>query len=269
MKLGLGTAQFGLDYGIFNRRGQCSSAEAAAILRLAAEGGIDVLDTAGAYGTSERVLGQTMSPDHRFRMVSKTPVLSHADVDPRHAVEAALMTTLERLGRDSIYGLLVHHADDLLSAAGAGLWQAMQAIKRRRLVCKIGVSVYDAAQLDQVLDRFDVELVQLPVNLFDQRLVYGGYLARLKARGIEVHARSVFLQGLLLMDPASVPESLAPVKQPLACLHDELRTAGVPAPGKQREWLHFRLFPCRGPTDTTRLQPARVLKYTNRIEQDF
>ncbi|MFE0752809.1 aldo/keto reductase [Inquilinus sp. NPDC058860] len=200
--LGLGTAQFGLDYGIANDRGLCPPGEVAAILQAAAASGIGVLDTAPAYGTAEQVLGEVLPAAHRFRIVTKTPHLAglrdHGDI--RRAVLKAFSASRAKLRRDRLAGLLTHNANDLLRPGGAALWAAMEDLKRAGEVERIGASVYSAGQLDAVLARYPLDLVQLPWNAVDGR-IGPPLLAALGKRGIELHARSVFLQGLLLAPP--------------------------------------------------------------------
>lgn len=205
--LGLGTVQFGMPYGVANRGVATTSEELHAIVSLAGERAVRVIDTAASYGDSEALLGAALPPRHRFAIVSKTPRFT------RGAAPAALTRAFERsLGRlrqPQLYGLLAHHADDLLGRAGDALWKAMDDLRGQRLVDKIGVSVYTAAQIDVVLERFDPTLVQVPLSIVDQRLLQSGHISKLHSRGVEIHARSVFLQGLLLMHAAGRPSYFA------------------------------------------------------------
>ncbi len=206
-QLGLGTVQFGMPYGISNQRGQTSRDELAAILALAMRSGIHFLDTATLYGDSESALGAALSPTHPFCIVTKAPDFGPATDTGRDAIK--LTQTFERslanLRQQKVYGLLVHNADDLLRPGADAVWQAMRELRTQGLVEKIGASVYTAAQIDFVLAHFDPTLIQVPVNIVDQRLIQSGHLSKLKSRNIEIHARSVFLQGLLLMRPQDMP----------------------------------------------------------------
>ena len=123
--------------------------------------------------------------------------------------------------------MLIHHADDLLVPGGELLIEAMERCVSRGLVSKIGVSVYTAEQIDGVLRRFEPGIVQLPVSILDQRLIHSGHLAELRRVGAEIHARSVFLQGLLLMAPLSLPAYFEPIRVHLARYFDFLAAHGL------------------------------------------
>ncbi len=218
-KLGLGTVQFGLPYGISNKTGMTPPDEVARMLARAAAAGVRCLDTAPAYAKSEDVLGETLPKDHPFAIVSKT---LKGDAAPA----ATFARSLERLKQPRLYGLLVHDGDALSSAAGPELWGELSKLKAAGKVEKIGTIVYTAAQIDAVLERFPIDLIQVPISLFDQRLIQSGHLDKLKARGVEIHARSVFLQGLLLMKPADLSAHFASVR-----LHFEHARQAVEAVG--------------------------------------
>ncbi len=209
MKLALGTVQFGLDYGVSNRAGITPLAEVRSILNVARQSGIRVLDTAASYGISEEVLGSVLRGEGSFRIVTKTPGLANAPVESRRgALRDAFARSLARLGVSEVYGLLMHEAEDLLHADGDALFDELQRLKRQGLVQRIGASVYTGAQIDRLMERFALDLVQLPLSVLDQRLIRSGHLTKLKGAGVEVHARSVFLQGLLLMEPDHLPVAL-------------------------------------------------------------
>jgi len=206
MKLALGTAQFGLPYGIANNAGKVSQSEVAKILTRARESGIDLLDTAIAYGDSETSLG-AVGVDG-FKVVTKLPAEIDSDIDMW--VAQHLNASLRRLGVDAVYGLLLHRSEQLLGPHGWTLANALLKLKAEGLVSKIGVSIYAPEELDAVTRICAIDMVQAPFNLFDQRLMTSGWLTRLHDAGIEVHVRSAFLQGLLLMPRHHVPEKFLP-----------------------------------------------------------
>lgn len=202
--MGLGTVQFGMAYGVTNSRGRMPEQEAADTLDLAALNGIRVLDTAQAYGDSEEVLGRILPDKHEFRIVTKVAMFEAPDDLRRNFLQS-----LTRLRQGSIYALLCHDAEQLLKPDGAAVWQAMKALQSEGQVQKIGASVYSQEQIARLLAAFDIGIIQLPFNLLDQRLLASEELRRLKGRGVEIHARSTFLQGILLSDPEGLDERFA------------------------------------------------------------
>jgi aryl-alcohol dehydrogenase-like predicted oxidoreductase len=217
-RLGLGAVQFGLDYGISNSKGRTAQGEVRRILALAAEAGIEVIDTAAVYGDSEAVLGEVLGPKHTFTIVTKTCQFGLPKITSTEAatLKRTFLTSLSRLCTQSVYGLLVHSADDLLVEGGEWLWQALEDLRSEGRVIKIGVSAYTTEQIEALMERYPLQFVQVPINAFDQRLIRRGILSRLKEDGVEIHARSVFLQGLLLMRPMDLPSFLGSVANHLA-----------------------------------------------------
>jgi len=213
-RLGLGTAQFGMDYGISNRRGQNSLDEVMQILDEAKFLGIEMLDTSPNYGNSEEVLGRCLAEEKHFHIVTKTPVFDEKIITQKSGdlLIEYFERSLEQLACDKIYGLLVHHAENMLAPGGEHLAKSLMELKSKGLVTKIGVSVYNSAQIDAILNIFEPDIIQLPINLFDQRLINSGHLAKLKKQNIEIHARSIFLQGLLLMEHEKLPNWFQPIE---------------------------------------------------------
>lgn len=197
MKLALGTVQFGLNYGVANTAGRVSTEMADAILRGAQLSGMDTLDTAVAYGDSELVLGRLGV--QRWKVVSKLPAVPEGCPDVARWVKSQLHESLKRLGLQRLHGLLLHRPGQLLESVGADLYAALQSLKTEGFVGKVGVSVYGHAELDALCSKYKLDLVQAPLNIVDRSLVDSGWASRLKDSGVEVHTRSAFLQGLLLM----------------------------------------------------------------------
>jgi aryl-alcohol dehydrogenase-like predicted oxidoreductase len=216
-RLALGTVQFGLAYGVSHAGGRLPMEEARAVIELAALSGVDMLDTAAAYGDSEAVVGDIAGPGSSFDIVTKTlPIrdaaIAAADVD---RVEAAFHQSLRRLRRASVHALLVHDARDILNSGGELLWARLEALRDQGLTRKIGVSAYDRAEIDAVTSRFPIAILQAPLSAFDQRRLADGTFDRLSRRGVEIHARSVLMQGLLLMTPEAVKAKLPAAFAPL------------------------------------------------------
>lgn len=241
MRLALGTVQFGLPYGVANQQGQVSLSEAAKILEYAWTKGVDTLDTAIGYGDCEQRLGEC-GVEH-WRVVSKLPAFPEPCADVAEWVRESVWGSLQRLKINRLGGLLLHRPHQLLGSQGDALYRALGKVKREGKVEKIGLSVYGPDELDVIWPRYQFDLVQAPFNIIDRRLAASGWLERLHLAGVEVHVRSVFLQGLLLMEAEKRPlvfnrwqalwqqwdrwlkeQEVAPLQ---ACLSFALRQPGV------------------------------------------
>lgn len=222
-RIGLGTVQFGINYGVSNTTGQVSAPEVSAILATASEGGIRVLDTAASYGTAEQALGRALQPGHRFDIVTKTLPLSHGLED----VENRARRSLEYLGEKQAEAILVHAAQDLVGPDGPRLWALLQRLRDEGLFKRIGISAYFADAPLELARRYRPDLMQIPFSILDQRLLQNGELASLKELGIEIHVRSIFLQGLLMMDPRKLPANLTHAGPALAATRARIREAGL------------------------------------------
>lgn len=202
-RLALGTVQFGLDYGVANRDGRPALDEVARILETAAASGIDTLDTAIAYGESEARLGAIGVTG--WTIVTKLPAAPADCADLAGWVVAEVEASLRRLRVDRVHAVLLHRPAQLFGASGPGLMLGLQRLKDEGLAAKTGVSIYAPDELDALFAMSEPDLVQSPLSLFDHRLIRSGWLDRLAARGVEVHTRSAFLQGLLLLDANARP----------------------------------------------------------------
>ena len=203
MRLVLGTAQFGINYGISNLRGQVSSDEVSELLSVAMAHGINTLDTAASYGDSEAVLGEIGVGD--FRVVTKLPAIPNDCLTPANWLEQVVDRSLRNLRLDRVDVLLLHRPADLLGAFGPSLSRGLQALTADGLVGKLGYSVYSPEELASLSRVMWPDCIQAPLNLLDRRLIDSGWLDELNGRGTEIHVRSAFLQGLLLMQPEDRP----------------------------------------------------------------
>lgn len=224
--LALGGAQFGLDYGISNRRGRIPFGEVERILARAAEAGVWTIDTAPAYGDSEEVIGAIAGNDPDWLIITKTADLSGPGNAARRLSDG-FARSLERLRRPGVDTLLFHRAADLDRDDAGEILHAAAELKRAGLTRRLGVSVYESTDLDAVLRRGSWDVVQVPLSIVDQRLIKSGHLARLAVAGIEVHVRSVFLQGLLLASPEGLPGFAAPFAPALSRVRERSRDLGI------------------------------------------
>jgi len=215
-KLLLGSVQFGMPYGIINNKNKVFYNDAFKILDTAYNSGINMIDSAPSYGDSEEVIGNA-TYGQSWNIITKTPHYNKDIVVDLYLEDLweSLYRSLNSLNTNSIYGLLVHNCDDLFKQGGRRIFLELEKMRSTGVVSKIGVSVYTDKQILRVLDNFDIDIIQLPVNIFDQRLVNSRCLDTLKKKGIEVHARSVFLQGVLLMNLDLIPSYFLPIMKNL------------------------------------------------------
>ena len=198
MKIALGTAQLDSDYGI-NRGGSgISDAEFRDILAFSEKNQIHILDTAPTYDSAHLRIGRCASND--WKVVSKIKIQSMLRGQKEVCVnifKERVETYLSELGVEGLYGLLVHDCDSLLQSNASDVVEVLTRLKDFGLIKRLGVSLYDKNQFDSVLKLFTPDLVQVPVSILDQRILRSSALAKAKEKGIEIHARSVFLQGLV------------------------------------------------------------------------
>lgn len=222
MKLILGAAQFGAAYGITRPSDYVSDAALSCILGESLAFGVSMVDTSPAYGDSEARLGRArLAPSLKLQTKTRGGQLSLAVENAR--IDFAKSQTL--LGRTTVDSFLIHSVGQLFAPNGEALLRFLLALKERGDAVRIGVSVYDGEQIDRVLALFTPDVVQVPVSVADQRLVDNGGLEKLKAKGVCVQTRSVFLQGVLLTALDRLPDAVGFLAPHLARFQDGLPSA--------------------------------------------
>jgi len=195
-KIALGTVQFGIPYGINNHNGVLSFEEIEQILRTAASAGITLLDTAPVYGDAEEKIGRFS--EGGFKVVTKLPARKNRHPYSKEWLYDSVRESIKRLNVKKIYGLLLHKPGDLLEKDGGIFFSDLQNLKQEGLVDKIGISIYEPSELVVLSDNYFFDIVQAPFNILDRRMIDSGWMDRLYKKGIELHVRSVFLQGLFI-----------------------------------------------------------------------
>lgn len=241
-KLGLGTAQFGLDYAIDTRETRPEDREIARILDSANEYGVPVVDTASRYGTAEQVLGRCLGDNHSFKIVTKTPTYRKESIgrDDAELLVNTFKQSLSLLRRPKVHALITHWAPDLLCPGGERLYDAMLSLQNEGLVDKIGSSVYTADHIDGLMSRYPIEFIQAPVSVLDQRLVRSGHLRLLNEAGVELHARSAFLKGLIFCNVDHLSDHFDSVTTVLRRFRESARQLGLTPLSAALQFL-FRL----------------------------
>ena len=209
-KLALGTVQFGIRYGINNKSGKPTDVELESILRLAKKAGIELLDSAQGYGDAEERLGKYS--EYNFQIITKFKKL-----ESEYPFHEELKESLKKLNTKCVYGYMAHDGDLLIE--NPKWWQGLQEAKCHGIVKKIGYSLYSVNQLESLLAKKMIpDLIQFPYNIFDQR--FSPYMPELVSLGVEIHTRSVYLQGLLQMNPTRLSNNLKLLKPNLIKLQD-------------------------------------------------
>lgn len=226
-RLALGTAQLGMRYGIANREGQPDPAAASGIVATALAQGIRFFDTAQAYGTSERTLGGALN---ELRQGGEACVVSKLGPTVRTSDEAAVREavrgSLERLRRACLWALLLHR-EEQMDDWPHGLGRALQHLRGEGVVSRLGVSCYSAERAAQALAMPEMDAVQVPGSVFDRRALKAGVLAAARDSGKTVFVRSVYLQGLALMDPGRLPARMSFASPAVSALDGFCRRHGL------------------------------------------
>lgn len=210
-KIALGTAQFGMDYGISNKKGKIPKIEVFEILEESIRSAIEVLDTAYAYGNSELVIGNFIKEHGNvFKIISKLPECNPKDVNN------IFESSLERLGIDSLYGYMCHSFKHYID--NPEVWNILKELKSDDKIEKIGLSLYYPSELEYIIEHnIDVDIIQVPYNIFDRR--FEECFPVLKKMGVEIFVRSVFLQGLVFKEPSELDDYFGKIKGQIANLH--------------------------------------------------
>lgn len=207
-KLILGTVQFGLEYGINNKRGQVVKEQAYRILKLAQQRGISSLDTAAAYGSSEQVIGNYIR-DYKV-VKDELKIISKLDLNEGCNLSESLENSLLRLGRYEIDTLLFHCYQDYINHKTE--LSQLRTFQDEGIISRIGVSVYSNDEIIKLIDEPEINVIQTPFNLLDNENIRGKTYKLLKDAGKTVHVRSVFLQGLFFMNVKKFPLNLYPLR---------------------------------------------------------
>lgn len=202
-QLCIGSAQFGLDYGITNDKGKVSTSEIKCILNTACKNSIQMIDTAQGYGEAESIIGRLNIKNRGMAITTKMS----GKMD-QSEWEANLQRSLKRLNVKNIETLMLHDTADLKGSKKKRLLSWMNNAKERGLINKIGISIYDEENIKGI-DLSGIQVVQVPASVYDQRLFRSGKIKALGEIGIKIHIRSLFLQGLILQKENKWPKFLS------------------------------------------------------------
>lgn len=205
-RLVLGTAQLGMDYGIANTTGQPDMQTVRDIVETAWEGGIRQFDTAQGYGDSERVLGKALTDlgiSDQAKIISKLdPSIDHKN---KESVRRALYKSLDDLNISCLHGLMIHR-EEIIDDFEDGVIDTLNAFIDEGLIRYVGVSVYSPNRAHQAMQYNSIKLLQFPANIFDHRFQKCGIFEFAEQHEKVIYIRSIFLQGLILINISEIPE---------------------------------------------------------------
>ena len=223
-QLSLGTVQWGKEYGWTNQSGRPSFGALEEMLSIARSKGVEYLDTAQAYGDAEKILGKLGAAQAGFKINTKLNQLSQYSDS---TVREKFASSLHDLGVDRIESLMVHTVSELLGPNRAIVWDSFLSLLTEGMVNSIGVSIYHPSEIEHIIELEKLNIIQLPLNVYDQRFLNSGWLKELKQRNVKIQVRSVFLQGIITMKPEKLPAHLQGIRASHGHLFNCLKDADL------------------------------------------
>ncbi len=196
-KLCIGSAQFGTKYGVSNRHGKIKKKELDKLFFILKKEKIKFLDTSIDYRNCEKILNKLNLEN--IEVISKIPKIPKKCLDINKWIENKVVSSLKKINKKSFYAILLHNPDDMLSNKAHIIYKSLINLKKSKKIKKIGISIYDFESSIRILKKFNFDIIQCPYNVIDRRLENSRYMNFFKKKKVEIHVRSVFLQGLLLM----------------------------------------------------------------------
>jgi aryl-alcohol dehydrogenase-like predicted oxidoreductase len=197
MKLAIGSAQIGMNYGFLNNK-KISRKEFKKIEKLILDSKINFIDTATSYGDSEYTIGNSRLKN--LNIITKIKLPSNKNIRIKKWILKKILKSLNKLKIKKVYGVLIHDYKDLLGKHGRNYLICLQELKKKKIIKKIGISVYDPQEIKKIWKFWKPDLIQVPFNILDNRIVDSGWINILKKFKVKIFVRSVFLQGLLIND---------------------------------------------------------------------
>lgn len=230
-KIGIGSAQFGLNYGV-NSSKKINTSDIKKIFNYLYKNNKKCyIDTSPVYGNAESLIGKNLKKKNQFKIITKTISSNGNKIDKQFIkkLDYNFLLSLKRLKQKKIYSIMVHDVNDLFKRNSNLLYDYLLILKKKKLVKKIGVSIYDKKDINKILLKYKFDIIQLPCNIFDQRLIYDGTLDKLKKKNIELHARSIFLQGMLFKKINEIPKNFISLKKKLNLFHSRVNYSKITA----------------------------------------
>ncbi len=202
----LGSAQFGLNYGVTNSKGKLNFEEVKEIINFADDIGINIIDTAQDYGDAEKIIGKCISKKRSLKIISK--LRSHENTffirDDLSKLQKNLEETLNNLKVDFLECLLLHDENDLFKEGSSYLLEWIEKVKKLGLIKNFGISVYNFKNISEI-QKLNLDIIQLPLSIYNRENFESGFINKLDQIGLKIQARSIYLQGIVLSKPTELP----------------------------------------------------------------
>ena len=222
-KIIIGTAQFGSHYGITNKTGEIKFSEVNKIIKEASNNGISFFDTAPIYGNAEKKLGKCLNK--KSNIITKIIEINDEEINQKSLkkINKVFFNSLKNLKLNKVYSVLIHSRKDIYKKNNHLLIKFVKDLKKKKIVEKIGISIYEKKDFEKIIKIFKPDIIQLPISIADQRLLEENYLKRIKNMNIEIHARSIFLQGILISKYNNLPMNFSSIKDYLFKFNNKLK----------------------------------------------
>ncbi len=219
-EIGIGAAHFGFSYGVLDKFPALNQKQVSKILEKAMDKGVTIIDTAQSYGDSEKLIGNALGSSHNLRIVSKLKPLTPAALNKKHKqkLSADLDQSLINLRTEQLHGFLIHDTNDIRRSDIDQLIEFLLEEQSDGKIKNIGVSIYEESDLARI-DSSVINIVQIPFNILDRQLAATEKIVKLHKSGASIHARSIYLQGLLLQPPHLLPSWATRLSLPIKTIH--------------------------------------------------
>jgi len=205
----LGSANFGKSYGYKNSK--IKDKEFLKIFEYAKLKKIKFIDTAFNYSNSQKIIGKHSL---NFKIITKIPRIPNSSSNPQNWIKKIISKTLIDLKTKKLYAVLFHYPPYQIDKKKfIQIIEYLEDLKRKKIISKIGISVYNIHEIKRSFSIYKFQIIQFQANILDQKILKNNFIKLLKKRGVEIHTRSIFLQGMLLSDISRIPKKFRYLKK--------------------------------------------------------
>jgi len=210
-KICLGSANFGKNYGYKNSK--VKKKEFSKIFKYAKFKKINYIDTAFNYSNSQKIIGKNSI---NLKIITKIPKIPYFITNPELWIKKIISKSLKDLNTKKLYAVLFHYPPHQIDKKRfIKIINYLEDLKKKKIINKIGISAYNINEIRRSFTIYKFQIIQFQANILDQNILKNPYIKFLKKKGVEIHIRSIFLQGMLLSDISDIPRKFRYLKKPL------------------------------------------------------